>query len=101
MHAHTHAPVAVFAGGMGLVVMFLQGGGWSEAWFVALVAFHLFSTFVVVTSTHQPTRASLFCLLCAVAQLAENLNAVAAIHWKYVELRPVERCGGACRAVPC
>ena len=70
---------------MGLVIMFLQSGGWSEAWFIALVAFHLFSTFVIVTSTHQPTRASIFCLLCAVAQLAENLNAVAAIHWRCVD----------------
>eukprot|EP00036_Acanthoecidae_sp_10tr_P007359 CAMPEP_0182917844 /NCGR_PEP_ID=MMETSP0105_2-20130417/1738_1 /TAXON_ID=81532 ORGANISM="Acanthoeca-like sp., Strain 10tr" /NCGR_SAMPLE_ID=MMETSP0105_2 /ASSEMBLY_ACC=CAM_ASM_000205 /LENGTH=146 /DNA_ID=CAMNT_0025054863 /DNA_START=1 /DNA_END=441 /DNA_ORIENTATION=+ len=71
--------------GPGLVTMFLAGGGWREPWFVALVAFHALCTLAILTTpppAASTVRNSVFCLLCAVGLLQENLNTMAALHWQ-------------------
>lgn len=71
--------------GPGVVAQFVMGGGWSEPWFIGLVLFHLTCTSLVLfspTLVAPAVRASVFCLLCAIGLLSENLNAMAAIHWR-------------------
>lgn len=68
-----------------ILVLFVREGGWQEAWFLALCAFHVWCALTVLTAPERiagAVRASMFCLLSAVGLLVEHLNEMAALHWR-------------------
>jgi hypothetical protein len=65
------------------VLLFMNTIEWSEPWIIGLVSFHVVvTTLNVLTRKSATVQALLFFLMLILVFVSENLNAVAAEHWK-------------------